>query len=196
MDVGPGNRHVQNDLERLIDDPVTVDDRGRRVGSVRDAGDMGAHQPLGTGFQLGDRGIDGLDAVPIEQLGQPSLTDAQRAELGADVADALLGDPDVVQYDVYDVLANLAAADEFDRWQAQPLLHDLGRSRRKAARHHAAGIRPVAGIRQVAPQAAAVIERPHHLDIHQVGAAEIRIVDQDHVARFEVAAALYNRLGG
>jgi hypothetical protein len=36
---------------------------------------MGAHQPLGTGPQLGDGCIHGLDAVPIEQLSQPLLTD-------------------------------------------------------------------------------------------------------------------------
>jgi hypothetical protein len=54
----------------------------------------------------------------------------------------------------------------------------------------------MAGIRQVAPEAAAVIERPHHLDVHQVGAAEIGIVDQDHVTRLEVAAPLDDCLGG
>ena len=119
--------------------------------------------------------------------GQSLLADAERAELRADVADPLVGNPDVVQHDVDDVLANLAAADELDRRQAQPLLHDLGRRRGKAARHHAPGIRPMAGIRQIAPQAAAIIERPHHLDVHQMGAAEIRVVDQDDVTRFEVA---------
>ena len=157
---------------------------------------MGAHQPLGTGLELGDGGVHGLDAVPVEQLGQPFLADTERAELRANVADALVGDPDVVQDDVDDVLANLAAPDELHRRQAQALLHDLGRRRGKAARHHAPGIRPMAGIREIAPQAAAIIERPHHLDVHQVGAAEIGVIDQDHVARFEVAAPLDDRLGG
>src|SRR5439155_12523631 len=55
---------------------------------------------------------------------------------------------------------------------------------------------PMAGIRQIAPQAAAIIEGPHHLDVHQVGAAEIGVVDQDHIARLEVAAALDDGLGG
>src|SRR5262252_1212932 len=82
------------------------------------------------------------------------------------------------------------------RWQAQPLLHDLGRRRGKAARHHATGIRPMAGIRQIAPQAAAIVERAHHLDVHQMGAAEIGIVDQDHVTGFEVAAPLDEGVGG
>src|SRR5215472_15053366 len=57
-------------------------------------------------------------------------------------------------------------------------------------------IRPMAGIRQIAPQAAAIIERPHHLHVHQVGAAKIGVVDQDHVARFEIAPPLDDRLGG
>src|SRR5580704_11694048 len=84
----------------------------------------------------------------------------------------------------------------FTGGRRRPLLHDLGRRRGKTARHHAPGIRPMAGIRQIAPQAAAIIERPHHLDVHQVSAAEIRVIDQDHVTRFEVAAPLNDRLGG
>ena len=91
---------------------------------------------------------------------------------------------------------NLAAPDELHRRQAQAFLLDLGRLGGKAARHHAAGVGPVAGIRQIAPQPAAIIERPHHLDVHQMGAAEIGIVDQDDVARFEVVAPLDHCLGG
>jgi hypothetical protein len=63
---------------------------------------MGAHQPLGAGFELGDGGIHGLDAVPVEQLGQTFFAHTQRAELRADVADAFVGDADVVQDDVDD----------------------------------------------------------------------------------------------
>jgi hypothetical protein len=36
---------------------------------------MGAHQLLGTGLELGDGSIDRFDAVPVEQLGQPSFAD-------------------------------------------------------------------------------------------------------------------------
>src|SRR6516162_489228 len=54
----------------------------------------------------------------------------------------------------------------------------------------------MAGIRQIAPEATAIIERPYHLDVHQVRAAEIGVVDQDHVTRFEVAAPLDDGLGG
>ena len=120
MDVGAGNRHIQHHIERPVDDSVAIDDRGRRVGPVRDAVDVGAHQPFGAGLQLRDGGVHGLDAIPVEQLRQSLLADAERPELRADVADPLLGDPDVVQHDVDDVLANLAAADEFHRRQAQP----------------------------------------------------------------------------
>ena len=108
---------------------------------------MSTHQPLGTGLQLGNCGINGLDAIPVEQMSQPFFADTERAELRANIADPLVGDADVVQDDVDDVLANLAAADEFHRWQAQPLLHDLGRRCGKTARHHAPGIGPMPGIR-------------------------------------------------
>jgi non-homologous end joining protein Ku len=50
-------------------------------------------------------------------------------------------------------------------------------------------------IRQVTPQAAAIVERAHHFDVHQMGAAEIGVVDQDHVTRFEVTTTRYDGLG-
>src|SRR5215467_11955491 len=85
--------------------------------------------------------------------------------------------------------------DELHRRHAQALLHDLGRRRGKAARHHAPGIRPMAGVRQIAPQPAAIVERAHHLDVHQMGAAEIGVIDQDHVTRFEAGVTLRSPRG-
>ena len=54
MDVGAGNRHIQDHLERPIDNAVAVDNSRSRVGPIRDAVDMSTHQPLGTGLQLGN----------------------------------------------------------------------------------------------------------------------------------------------
>src|SRR5437762_8856228 len=111
MDVRAGNRHIQDHLERPIDNAVAVDNSRSRVGPVRDTVDMSTHQLLGTGLQLGNCGVNGLDAIPVEQMSQPFFADTERAELRANIADALVSDADVVQHDVDDVLANLAAAD-------------------------------------------------------------------------------------
>ena len=43
----------------------------------------------------------------------------------------------------------------------------------------------MAGVGEPAPELAVAEERLHELDVHQVRAAEIRIVDDEHVARME-----------
>src|SRR5437899_11064102 len=101
-----------------MDNAVAADNSRSRVGPIREAVDMSTQQPLGSGLQLGNCGINGLDAIPVEQMSQPFFADTERAELRANIADPLVGDADVVQDDVDDVLANLAAADELHRWQA------------------------------------------------------------------------------
>jgi hypothetical protein len=40
--------------------------------------DVGAHQPFGAGLQLGDRGVHGLDVIPVEQLRQSLLADREQ----------------------------------------------------------------------------------------------------------------------
>ena len=126
MDVGAADRHVEHDLERLVHDAVAVDEARRSVGPVRDAVDVGAHQPLGARLELGDRGIDGFDAVAVEQwVSRRSPTVS--APSCARMSPIRSRHTDVGQHDVDDVLANLAAPDELDRRQAQPLLQDLGR---------------------------------------------------------------------
>ena len=158
--------------------------------------DVGAHLLLRPRLQFADRGFDGISAVAVEQRGEAALADGQRADLGLDVADPLLWHADVGQDDVDDVGHHFAAAYELHRRNAQAFLLDLRRLGGEAARHHAAGVGPVAGVGQIAPQPVAVIERLHHLHVHQMGAAEIGIVDDDNVARLKVVAALDHRLGG
>ena len=157
---------------------------------------MGAHAAFRALLQRLDGGVDRGLAVLVEELGQPPLAHGERADLGADVADALLRHADVGEHDLQDVVVELAAPVQLDRRQPQPLLLDLGRLRGEAARHHAAGIGPVAGVGEAGPEPALVEERPHHLDVHQVGAAEVGVVDQHDVAGLQVVARLDHGLRG
>ena len=71
---------------------------------------------------------------------------------------------------------------ELDRREAQALLHHLCGARREAARHHAAGVRPVAGVGQPGEVRALVEEGKRETHVHQVGAAEVGVVDREDVA--------------
>ena len=97
--------------------------------------------------------------------------------------------------DVDHVVTNLATAQQLDRGQTQPLLVHFGCTRTEAAGHHAAGIGPVAGVGEVRPQAIFIEEGLHHLHVHQVRAAEIRIVDDDDVTGPEIVPVLDDGLG-
>ena len=67
----------------------------RPIGAVRHGGDVGAHLLGGAAAQFGDRRDHGFVAVAVEDGEEPLLADKQRRGLGADVADALVGDADV-----------------------------------------------------------------------------------------------------
>ena len=94
------------------------------------------------------------------------------------------------QDDRQDLLIHLALLPELHRRQAQPLLLHFGGAGREAARHHAADIGPVAGIGQPGEQLALVEERLHEPHIHEMRAAEIGIVDDEHVARIDLAGVV------
>ena len=173
--VSLGDRQV--DGERLIDDAVGIDPGGALVGAVGQLLDLGAHLPGGGFAQLLDGGLDGLGTVAIEQRGEPPGTDLERGSLGLDVADPLLGDADVGHDDGVDLGVHPAALEELDRRQAQPLLLDLGGTRREAAGDGTADVGPVAGVGEPAPVPALVEEGLDEADIHQMCAAEIGVVD-------------------
>ena len=147
------------------------------------AGDLGAHLALGAMAHLVDRLLHDAGAVAVDQRRQPLLAGGERGGLRLDVADALVGDAHVAHQDGQDLLVHLALLPELYRRQAQAFLLHFGGAGREAARHHAADIRPVAGVGEPGEQLALVEERLHEAHIHQMGAAEIGIVDDEHVAR-------------
>ena len=176
-------------VERVGPDAVGVEERLARVDAVGDLRDVRAHHLLGAVAQLLHARGHGLLAVAVDQRREPLLAHRERGDLRLDVADPLLRHPDVREDDRQDVLVHHALAEELHRRQPQPLLLHLGRARREPAGHRAARVRPVAGVRQVRPQPAAVEERLHHLHVHQVRAARVRVVDDEDVAGLEAVGA-------
>ena len=90
---------------------------------------MRAHLGGGAGADLGDGCGDGGVAVAVEERGEAGGADEEGGGLGADVADALVGDADVGGDDRVDFRVEPAALEELDRREAQALL--LGRRWRR-----------------------------------------------------------------
>ena len=180
---GLGDLH--RDAQGLVDHAVGIDERFTFIDAVGDSGDARAHLLCRALAQFGDRRGHARLAVAPDQRAQALFAGHQRRGLRLDVADALVGDADVRADDREDLVVDLAALVQLDRRQAQPLLLDLDRVGRKPARDHAAGVGPVAGVGQPAPQAAVVEKRLDELHVHQVGAAKIGVVEDEHVARVQ-----------
>ena len=110
------------------------------------------------------------------------LAHQERRGLRLDVADALVRDADVGLDDGEDLAVHLAALEELHGRQAKPLLLDLCGVRREAARHRAADVGPVAGVLEPAEQRAIDEDGLGEAHVHQMRAAEIRVVDDVDVA--------------
>ena len=165
------------------------------VAAVGDGRDARSHLLLRAPLELLDAGLNGLPAVAVDERGEAALADGQRGGLRLDVPDALVRDADVGQDDGEDLLVHDAALEELHRREAQPLLLHLGRVGGEPPGHHAAGVRPVAGVGEPREQLPPIEVGLHEAHVHQVGAAEIGVVDDVEIARREVAGALDHRLG-
>ena len=193
-EVLPCLRDAQADAERCVVDAVGIDEGLALVDAVGDLRDFGPHLPGGTGPELGNHLLDDTVAITVDKLSEALLAHVQRSRLCLDVADALARHADIRHDDGEDLLVQLARLEEPHRRQAQPLLLDLGRPRRIASRHRAADIRPVSGVGKPGEQAPAVEERLHELDVHEVRAAEVGVVDGEDVAGLHRLGARDHRL--
>ena len=157
---------------------------------------MAAHEPLGAGLHLVHGFEHGCLAVAVEEFRQAVGAEVERRNLRDDVTLSLGRDAHIVQDYVEHVLIELACLHDTHRRQTQAFLVDLRGARGKASRHPSPNVRPVTAIRQKRRKLALVEERPHHLDVHQVGAAKVRIVDDEDVALRKVLYPLYHRAHG
>jgi hypothetical protein len=125
-------------------------------------------------------------AVLLQQLDQAPLADGAGTHLGLHV---VLHDvePHVGEDQVPDVLAQLAAVDDFDRRDPQRLLPDLDRVRVVAAGNGAADVGLVALHRGPARELALEEHRLEHRDVVVLVAQREHVVVEEHVAFVDVA---------
>ena len=127
-------------------------------------------------------------AVAGDELGELLLADMAGRELGAQVAEQLDRQADVLLEERHDGLVELARLVELHRRDAQALGVDLGRIGGVGARDAAADIDVVADGAGEGQPLALVIERLEDEDVRQVHAAVERIVHDEDVARRHVVA--------
>ncbi len=188
MGVAAADGHLEVDAQRFVADAVVVHVVGVLVNAVGYLVQVGAHLGLGTVFQFGDAGPDGVGSVAIQELAQAALTDFEGGQVGLDVAAPFAGHADVGEDEFQEVFVEDAFAKQLDRRDAQSLLVDLGGAGGEAAGDHAADVRPVAAVGEEDEQLAVVEEGLHHADVHQVGSAGVGIVDEEEVALVDVVA--------
>ena len=132
-----------------------------------------------------------VGAVAVDQRGQPLLAGGQRRGLGLDVADALVGDADVADR----MIARIS-------WSITPFLKSFTGGRRRPSCSTSVALAekppgtmpPISGqwpvLASQANSSPSIEERLHEAHVHQMRAAEIGIVDDEHVARIDRAGVV------
>jgi hypothetical protein len=108
-----------------------------------------------------------------------------------------LGEADVVEDQPQDVLDHLAALDDLDRRDDQPLLEDRRRARGQRARQPAARVHLVAELRRPADELVLEEDRHEHEPVVRVRdrrRALVRVRREDHVARIDAAVPVAHHL--
>ena len=167
---------------------VVVEHRLAVVDAIRPARDHGAHLPLGATEHRLDGGVRDLRTEFVEQGGKAALADPGRADHRREVAAKLARMPHVQHDQVEHVLAQPARLIEPERRNPDALLPDLGGRRVVGAVRGAADVALMRAIDRPERQPLAIEHRHERSQIRQVVAAVVRVVEQEHVARPDVAA--------
>ena len=154
----------------------------------------GPHHFFGVRLHLGDAFAHGLETVFVQDGLESDLAHMERIDRGLDVADALVGHPDVGEDQVQEVLVHLPFPKQADGRKPEPFLEDLRRLAHEPPRSGASDVRPVTGVRQPGKDLPFVIEGLQEGDVHQVGSARVRVVHHEDVARLEIVHDFERRL--
>ena len=157
------------------------------IAAVRDRLDLARHHAFGRGEQRLLVGAEHVDPVTLDQLDDPALAHRRAADLRLDV---LLDDgvADVREDRAPDILAPLAAVEDFERRDAERLLPDFARIRVVAAGDRAADIGLMALAGGPADRLAVEENRAEYRDIVVLVAAGEDVVVQENVARVHVVS--------
>ena len=125
-----------------------------------------------------------------QELADPFLGDPAGAERGVQIAETLVRQAHVAQNQGQGGLVRHPALIELDRWDADAFLVDVRGQARIAAGRHAADIRPMGPDRREYHQLAVGEHGIQNRHVVQVGAAAIGVVQQDDIARLDIAVEL------
>ena len=161
---------------------VVVEERLALVDAILPAGDDRPHLPLGAVEHGRDGGMGRRGAELGEQLPQPPLADARRADHGREVAAEVARMAHVEHDHLVDVLAPLALLVEHQRRDADAFLEDLGGAGVVGAVRGAADVALMRAVDRPERQPVAVEHGDEGRQIGQVVAAAVGIVQQVDVA--------------
>ena len=171
------------DVDVLGSVAIVVEERLALVDAVLPAGNDGAHLPLGTVEHGRDRRMRRRRAELGEQLAEPALADARRADHGREIAAEVAGMAHIEHDHLVDVLAPLALLVELQRRNADAFLEDLGRAGVVGSVRGAADVALVRAVDRPEHQPVAVEDGHERRQVRQMIAAPVGVVQQVDVAR-------------
>ena len=149
------------------------------VGEVRDAVPDG---PLALAADGGGERREVVQSVLVHELQELARSDLVAGHVGHEVAEDLLGDPDIGADEVERRLVEPARVRELADGEAQSLVVDLGRG---GAEPEAADVGQVGDAHRVAGDPAVAEHRAHHVDVEEVPRAHPCVVGGNDVTRLE-----------
>ena len=185
-------------LVRAVAEPVVVDvvDEGLRLLRDRD-GDEELHRVVGAVEERLQRGEVGLLPEPVAELDHAPLARPAAGHDGEQVGAVHLGVADVVEDQPEDVLLHLAALDDLEWGDDDPLLEDRLRPGGQRARERPARVHLVAELRRPADELVVVEDRHEHEPVVRVrdrGGTLERVRGQDHVPGIDAAIPVLHHL--
>ena len=193
------DREVERDAQRHVGDAVVVEEIIGAPGAVGKRAQIAAHLPRRAGAQLGERRAHRRLAPFVEQRGKPPRAEVERVDLALQVAIGAQRLAAVRLDDGENVVAELAARVKLHRRNQHAFLMALGRDWIVVARHVAADVVIMGDRGEETEQIAVAEERPHQLEVGEMRAALVWIVENVDVAVGEIAVArgfLDHRLDG
>ena len=185
-------------LVRAVPEPVVVDVVDERLRLLRDRdGDEELHRVVGAVEQRLQRREVGLLAEPVAELHHALLARPAAGDDREQVGPVHLRVADVVEDQPEDVLLHLAALDDLERRDDDPLLEDRLRPGGERAGERPARVHLVAELRRPADELVLVEDRHEHEPVVRVrdrGRALERVRREDHVAGVDAPVPVLHHL--
>ena len=143
---------------------------------------MGLHLQMCTGPQFGKHSGDGVITIFIQQRGQPAMAQIQRTHLRVQITIDRQRQTGIGAQDRQDIILPHTGTEQLDRRDMHPFLKALGGCRVVISGHIAANIMPVANGCEVTEYLSVAEHRADKLEVRQVCAALIGIIENIDIA--------------